>query len=111
MTQFSYANFSKEAREAVMTAADVALVKGSSTVLLEHLSAAVDGAERGSRPEQELGEIPFDLVAVAALNSAHDAAVSADEVVELRHLRSALPGAGRVSATRASFRALRRRFG
>jgi hypothetical protein len=91
MAQFSYANFSNEAREAVMTAADVALSEGSSTVRIEHLAAAIDGASRGSRPEEELGRIPFDLTAVAALNRAHDEAIAAHEVVELRHIRSALP--------------------
>lgn len=90
VTQFSYGNFSDKAREAVVTAADVALSEGSSTVRAEHLAAAIDGAERGARDEAELGRIPFDLITVDALNRAHDQAVSAGRMVELGDLRKAL---------------------
>ena len=90
MTQFSYANFSPEAREMVVAAANVALDQGSSTVLVEHLKAALDGAKGGSRPDSEVGQIPFNLTTVAALNSAHDKAVAAGRLVEPRHLRKAI---------------------
>lgn len=90
MPAFTYANFSDEAREAVMTSADVALSGGSTRVLCEHLQAAIDGARRSGRPARELGRIPFDTTTVDALSRAHESAYEAGEAVELRHIREAL---------------------
>jgi hypothetical protein len=90
MPQFSYANFSEEAREAVLVAADRALGAGSKVVRPEHMKEAVEGATRSSRTEKELGEIPFDLILVHALNDAHDEAVAAGRRVELRDLKKKL---------------------
>ena len=90
MPQFSYANFSDEAREAVLTAADRALAADSKVVRVEHMKEAIAGAPRSSRPEQELGQIPFDLILVHALNDAHDEALAKGEKVELRDLRKKL---------------------
>lgn len=90
MAKLSYGPFSEEAREAVMVASDVALSESAPSVLPEHLGAAVGGAVRSARPAEELGRIPFDSSTRAALERAHDAAVSAGETVELKHLRAAL---------------------
>lgn len=90
MPQFSYANFSDEAREAVLVAADRALAAGSKVVRVEHMKEAIKGATRSSRSEQELGQIPFDLILVHALNDAHDEAVAKGKLVELRDLRKKL---------------------
>ena len=90
MPQFSYANFSTEAREAVLLAADRALAAGSKVVRPEHMKEAMAGATRSSRPEKELGQIPFDLILVHALNDAHDEALEAGRRVELRDLRKKL---------------------
>lgn len=89
MAKFTYGNFSEEARQAVVTAADVALVASSEKVLPEHLETAVGGATRSGRP-QPRGGVPFDRSTMEILEQAHDAAVSAGEVVELDHLRNAL---------------------
>ena len=90
MAPFSYGPFSEEAREAVVTAADVAIGQSSASVLPEHLKAATEGAVRSERPVEETGRIPFDPSTMSVLEQAHDAAVSADETVELHHLRDAL---------------------
>ena len=90
MAKFSYGRFSDEAREAAVTAADVALSGDSEAVLPEHLWAAVNGAERSERCARERGRIPFADSTAAALRRAHDAAVSAGAIVELHHLRDAL---------------------
>ena len=90
MATFSYGAFSEAAREAVVTAADVALGEGSSAVLPEHLAAGVGGAVRSGRPVAETARIPFDTSTRVVLERAHDAAVSAGENVELEPLRDAL---------------------
>lgn len=94
MSAFTYANFSDDARDAVMTAADVALASGVGRVLPEHLQAAVDGAQRSGRPARELGRIPFDSTVIDVLSQAHDAAVAAGEAVDIGYLRAALSSNG-----------------
>jgi hypothetical protein len=89
MPKFTYGNFSEEAREAVLTAENVALVASSEKVLPEHLEAAINGAMRSERPGP-VGGVPFDLTTREILEQAHDAAVSAGEDVELHHLGNAL---------------------
>ena len=92
VTAFTYSNFSDEAREAVMTAADVALSSGASRVLPEHLEAAIGGAQRSGHPAREIARIPFDTLTVDALSRAHELALAAGEAVDARHLRAALAG-------------------
>ncbi len=99
MATFTYGAFSDEARDAVLTAADIALSAGSDTVMPEHLVAAVKGATRSARPARDLGRVPFHDATVNALHRAHDAAVEAAKAVDLGHLVDALSEPGEKSTT------------
>jgi hypothetical protein len=89
MAKFTYGNFSEEAREAVVTAENVALVASAEKVLPEHLGAAISGATRSERPGP-VGGVPFDPSTREVLEQAHDAAVAVGETVECHYIQAAL---------------------
>ncbi len=99
MAKFSHGVFSYEARDMMLTAADIALSAESNAVLPEHLKAAVKGATRSARPTRDLGRVPFHDTTVNALHRAHDAAVEADVAIDLGHLIDALSEPGETLTT------------
>lgn len=91
LNAFTYRHFTEAAIGVVRRAAELAVAAGDSKVVRAHLEAALDGAvPKEAVSADAAARVPFDRKTTDALRAAFDAARSADESVEVRHLRGAL---------------------
>jgi hypothetical protein len=91
---FTYANFSRQARHVVWGAGVLAFEAGADAVTTNHLRAALQAPVPTREPRPGETVTNFDKTLVAVVRSAHASAVGAGEEVELRHLHQALHTVG-----------------